>query len=274
MSKPVYKTFLVKNPCHAMLDGITGHPELGVPEFELAAKQHEDYVDAIKSLNVNVIELAKDERYPDSCFVEDPVVIIPNELAIITNPGASSRNGEKLEMIKTIKALKEEGYFKDIKYIEEYSPEAFMDGGDVLPIDDTYYIGLSARTNAKAIEAFESYVKPLGKTVVPIPVTEFLHLKTGTTYIENNYLLVTGEFCKTPEFQKFNLIEVPKEEDYAVNVIYCNGNIIMPAGYPTVKAKLEEIMAKHPDQYLSIVEVDTSEYKKIDGGLTCLSVRF
>ncbi|TPR53710.1 dimethylarginine dimethylaminohydrolase family protein [Metamycoplasma neophronis] len=263
MKKPIYKTFIVKRPCHALIDGITGSPELGKPDYENAVKQHDEYIKAIKSLGIEVEVLPSDERYPDSCFVEDPVIIIPGELAIITNPGAESRNGEKAEMLPTIQKFFPE---EKIKYIKA---PGYMDGGDVMPVGDTYYIGLSDRTNAEAIKQFEEFVKPLGKKVIAIPVTQFLHLKTGTTYIENGNLLVTGEFEQTPEFQQFNLIRVPKEEEYGVNVIYCNDNIIMPAGYPTVKKALESLPG-----YKKILEVDSSEYKKIDGGLTCLSVRF
>lgn len=261
--KPVYKRFIVRRPSHSLIDGITGNPQLGKPNYENAMKQFDEYIKAIKSVGIEVIELEASEPYPDSCFVEDPVVIIPNEIAIITNPGAVSRNGEKDLILPTIKK-----YFSEdkIKYIKA---PGYMDGGDVLPIGNTYYIGLSHRTNKEAIKQFEEFVKPLGKKVIAIPVTQFLHLKTGTTYIEDNNLLVTGEFEHTKEFQSFNLIKVPSEEDYAVNVIYINGNIIMPAGYPKTKAMLEKLKG-----YKKLIEVDTSEYKKIDGGLTCLSVRF
>ncbi|QSF13386.1 dimethylarginine dimethylaminohydrolase family protein [Mycoplasma sp. Mirounga ES2805-ORL] len=266
MKELVFKRFIVRKPGKSMVEGINDWAELehlGKPEYSKALAQWEEYVKKIKSLGIDVIELPALEEYPDSCFVEDPVVVIPNELAIMTNPGDKTRNGEKLEMEKEIKKL----FSSDkIKYIK--SP-GFMDGGDVLPIGDTYYIGLSKRTNQAAIDQFAEFVKPLGKKVIAIPVTEFLHLKTGTTYIENNNLLVTGEFELTKEFQKFNLIRIPKEENYAVNVIYINGTLFMPAGYPKTKEMLSKLKG-----YKQIVESDTSEYKKIDGGFTCLSVRF
>ncbi|AZZ65356.1 N(G),N(G)-dimethylarginine dimethylaminohydrolase [Metamycoplasma phocicerebrale] len=266
MNELVFKRFIVRKPGKSMVEGINDWAELahlGKPVYEKAAKQWEDYVKTIKSLGIEVIELKALEEYPDSCFVEDPVVIIPNKLAIMTNPGDKTRNGEKLEMEKEIKKLFPED---KIKYIKA---PGYMDGGDVLPIGNTYYIGLSKRTNQEAIDQFTEFVKPLGIKVVAIPVNQFLHLKTGTTYIENNNLLVTGEFEQTPEFQQYNLIKVPKEEDYAVNVIYINGTLYMPSGYPKTKEMLSKLKG-----YKGIVESDTSEYKKIDGGFTCLSVRF
>lgn len=93
--KPVYKRFIVRRPSRSLIDGITGNPQLGKPNYENAMKQFDEYIKAIKSVGIEVIELEASEPYPDSCFVEDPVVIIPNEIAIITNPGAASRNGEK-----------------------------------------------------------------------------------------------------------------------------------------------------------------------------------
>ncbi|QJG66934.1 dimethylarginine dimethylaminohydrolase family protein [Mycoplasma phocoenae] len=266
MNSVQYKRFIVRKPGKSMVDGINDWGELanlGKPVFANALKQWEDYVKSIKSLGIEVIELPALEEYPDSCFVEDPVVVVPGEMAIMTNPGDKTRNGEKLAMEETIKKL-----FPADK-IKHITAPGLMDGGDVLPIGDTFYIGLSKRTNQAAIDQFGEFVKPLGKKVVGVPVNDFLHLKTGTTYIGNNNLLVTREFRTAEVFKDFNLIMVPDEEDYAVNVININGTIFMPAGYPKTKAMLEKL-----EGYKGIVESDTSEYKKIDGGFTCLSVRF
>ena len=139
-----FNNVIVRRPCKAMVEGITSNPELGKPDYELALKEHDDYIEALKQCGVEVTVLEADERYPDSCFVEDPALITKN-CAIITNPGAESRNGEKDEIIGAVKK-----FFKDedIEYIK--SPGT-LEGGDVMMVGDHFYVGRSARTNEEGI---------------------------------------------------------------------------------------------------------------------------
>ena len=130
-----------------------------------------------------------------------------------------------------------------------------------------YYIGESARTNNEGAQQLIAILERHGMTGTVIPLKEVLHLKTGLAYIENNNLLAAGEFLETPEFKKFNIIEVPENETYAANCIWVNGTVIMPAGYPITKSKISALGYK-------VIEVDTSEFYKLDGGVSCMSLRF
>ena len=255
-----FENVIVRRPCHAMLNGITTSPELGTVDYDNALRQHDSYIEALKKTGVAVTVLEADERYPDSCFVEDPAIITPY-CAIITNPGTTSRNGEKDEIIGAIKK-----FFPDDKIFYIHAP-ATMEGGDVMLIDDTYYVGISRRTNVDGFVQFRAIVEQFGMKAIAVPVTDILHLKTGVVYVSDGHMLIGGEFKTRPEFDKFDKFEVPDEEAYGANVIFMNGKVIVAEGYPTVLAKLKEW------GYETVV-TDTSEYKKIEGGLTCLSLRF
>ena len=256
----MFKNVIVRRPCKAMVEGITSAPELGKPDYELALKQHDDYIAALKQCGVEVTVLEADERYPDSCFVEDPAVIT-RKCAIITNPGAPSRNGEKNEIIGAVKK-----FFSDdqIEYIVE---PGTLEGGDVMMVGDHFYVGRSARTNEEGIRQFIEILEKHGLSGSEVTLEEVLHLKTGVNYLENNNMLVSGEFVEKECFNQYNKTQIPEEEAYAANCIWVNGTVIVPMGFPAVEAAVRN--AGYP-----VILVDTSEYRKLDGGLSCLSLRF
>ena len=142
-----------------------------------------------------------------------------------------------------------------------------MEGGDVMMVGNHFYIGLSARTNEEGCRQFLAALEKHGHTGSVVPLEKVLHLKTGLAYLEDNNLLVAGEFCDKEEFARFNKIEISPGESYSANCIWVNGTVLVPAGYPAAKAAIEK--AGYP-----VIEVDTSEFRKIDGGLSCLSLRF
>ncbi len=255
-----FNNVIVRRPAKSMVDGITSAPELGKPDYELALKQHDRYIEALKSCGVEVTILESDERYPDSCFVEDPA-LITSKCAIITNPGAESRNGEKYEIIDAVKKFFSE---KKIEYIKEPGK---LEGGDVMMVGDHFYVGRSARTNEEGIRQLTQILEKYGMTCSEVKLEEVLHLKTGVNYLENNNMLVSGEFLINPEFDKYNKVEIPKDEAYAANCIWMNDKVIVPKGYPKVLKLVEELGYE-------VLEVDTSEFRKLDGGLSCLSLRF
>lgn len=255
-----FNNVIVRRPCRAVCDGITSAPELGQPIYEKALAQHDKYIEALKKCGVEVTVLEADERYPDSCFVEDPA-LITRECAIITNPGAASRNGEKKEIIGAVRKFFPEDR---IEYIKE---PGTLEGGDVMMVGDTFYVGLSARTNAEGIKQLGEILNKYGMECVEVPLEKVLHLKTGVNYIENNNMLVSGEFITKPEFEKYNKIIIPEEEAYAANCIWVNDTVIVPEGYPAVLKAVQ-------DAGYDTLVVDTSEFRKIDGGLSCLSLRF
>lgn len=254
----MFKNAIVKRPGRSLENGITSAPELGKPDYGLAIKQHDVYVETLRFCGVEVTVLQADERFPDSCFVED-VVVCTKKFAMIAKPGASSRKGEEKEIIKVIKK-----YYHDIEYIKE---PGTLEGGDVMMVKDHFYIGLSKRTNR---EGTEQLIKALGKYGMSgsiVEISEMLHLKSGLAYLEDNVLLVAGEFINNSEFKKFNKIMIDEEETYSANCIRVNDYVLVPAGYPKTKEKIKAAGFK-------VIVVDTSEYRKVNGGLSCLSLRF
>ena len=251
---------IVRRPCRAMVDGITSAPELGKPDYELALKEHDAYIEALKQCDVDVTVLEADERYPDSCFVEDPA-LITRACAIITNPGAESRNGEKFELVDAVRK-----FFPEDR-IEYIQAPGTLEGGDVMMVGDHFYVGRSARTNEEGIRQLTEILAKYGMTCSEVPLEKVLHLKTGVNYLENNNMLVSGEFVTKPDFAQYNKVEIPEEEAYAANCIWVNDTVIVPEGYPAVLAAVQSLGYK-------TLLVDTSEYRKLDGGLSCLSLRF
>lgn len=256
----MFTDVIVRRPCKALIDGITSNPQLGKPDYEKALRQHDTYIEALKSCGVQVTVLPADERYPDSCFVEDPAVIT-RKCAIITNPGAPSRNGEKDEIVDAVRK-----FFPEDK-IEYIQFPGTLEGGDVMMVGDHFYVGRSARTNEEGIRQFIAILEKYGLSGSEVTLEEVLHLKTGVNYLENGNMLVAGEFVTKPEFAKYNTVEIPQEEAYAANCIWVNGTVIVPQGYPAVEEAVRSLGYR-------VLLVDTSEYRKVDGGLSCLSLRF
>lgn len=256
----MFKNVIVKRPAKSMINGITSAPELGKPDYELALKQHDNYIEALKACGVEVRVLEADETYPDSCFVEDTAVIT-RKCAIVSNPGAGSRNGEAMLMLPTIKEFFTE---EEIEYIKG---PGTLEGGDVMMVGDHFYVGRSARTNEEGIRQFIEILERHGLTGSEVPLEHVLHLKTGVNYIENNNMLVSGEFIEKEDFKKYNHIIIPENEAYAANCIWVNDKVIVPANFPEVEKAVKAAGYE-------VVLVDTSEYRKLDGGLSCLSLRF
>jgi len=248
---------IVRRPGKSMIHGI-GPEHLGKPDYEKALKQHDAYIEALKKTGVEVTILEALEEFPDSCFVEDTAVLT-KKVAIICNPGAESRNGEKIPMKETLKDFYEN--------IEEVKEPGTIDGGDVMMVGDFFYVGLSARTNEEGARQFIEILRKYGYDGTVVPLKEMLHLKTGLAYLENNNLLISGEFIENPLFKDFNKIIIPEDESYAANCIWMNGYVLVPAGYPKTKKAIEDLGYE-------TIEVDTSEFRKLDGGLSCLSLRF
>ncbi len=256
----MFQNVIVKKPCSKITEGITSAPELGKPDYELALKQHAAYIEALKSCGVKVTVLEADEQFPDSCFVEDTAVLT-RKCAIITNPGAASRNREVEAMIPVIKNF----YSEDC--IEYIKAPGTLEGGDVMMVGDHFYVGRSARTNAEGIRQFIEILEKYGLSGSEVKLEKVLHLKTGVNYIENNNMLVAGEFIDKPDFAKYNKYVIPEDEAYAANCIWVNDHVLVPAHYPKTAKMIQDIG-------YDVITVDTSEYRKIDGGLSCLSLRF
>lgn len=251
---------IVRRPARSLIDGIADFTDMGKPDYELALEQHDAYIAALEACGLEVTVLPALEDHPDCCFVEDTCVVTPKG-AIVDNPARASRNPEAKAMEPTL--LK----FFSPDQIRHITAPGTLEGGDVMLVEDTFFVGKSTRTNDEGFEQFKAIVGEWGYDAVQVPVTEFLHLKTGTTYIDDGKLLAAREFKSAPQLSHLEVLPVPDEEDYAVNVLSINGKIVMPAGFEAVR-KMVDATGRE------VVEVPMSEYRKIDGGLTCLSLRF
>ena len=253
----MFKRAIVRKPGKCMIDGLTT-AELGLPDYELALVQHADYVNALKECGLDVLELDSDEEYPDSTFVED-VALLTSKCAIITNPGAPSRRGETAAMKKVL-----QDYYANI---EKVQAPGTVEAGDIMMVGSHFYIGLSERTNQSGADQVIAFLEKYSLSGSVVTLKEVLHLKTGLAYLENNNLVACGEFLTKEEFQKFNILEIAEDESYAANSIWVNDTVLLPKGYPKARNIIEEAG-------YSIREVDVSEFQKLDGGLSCLSLRF
>lgn len=253
----MFSRAIVKTPCQAMVNGIT-NAKLGLPDYDKALKQHADYVQALIDCGLEVSVLDADEKFPDSTFVEDCALLTPH-CAIITNPGADTRKDE----IATIIPIVEEFYDR-VEFIDQ---PGTVEAGDIMMVGDHFFVGLSKRTNEIGAMQMITFLEKHGMSGSVVTLSEMLHLKTGVSYLENNNLLANGELLSKPEFQKYNILEVDDDEAYAANSVWLNGTVLTPKGFPKTKALIES-------SGYQVREVDVSEYQKIDGGLSCLSLRF
>ncbi len=248
---------IVRRPCMAMTDGLTS-ANLGRPDYELALKQHDKYIGALHNCGLEVTVLKADERFPDSTFVEDVALLTP-KCAIITYPGAPSRRGEIESMEEAVKL-----HFDNIEHIK---PPGTVDAGDIMMVGSHFYIGLSERTTPKGAAQMIAILEKHGMTGSTVPLEHVLHLKSGVAYLEDNYLAATGDFIGREEFAQFNIIEIDDDESYAANCVWINGTVLVPAGFPKAKRAFES-------HGLRTLPLDMSEFQKLDGGLSCLSLRF
>jgi dimethylargininase len=253
----MFKHVIVRRPGWSLIEGITS-ANLGKPDYARALQQHDGYIDALKNRGVTVKILEPEEQFPDAVFVEDTAVLT-ERCAIITNPGAPSRQGEEI----TIKEALKEFYTN----METITAPGTLEGGDVMRVGDHFYVGLSARTNEEGFRQFAGILNKYRYTASAVKLEKFLHLKTGLAYLENNNLLVAGEFVEHEEFKKFKRIIIAESEGYAANCIWVNDAVLVPMGYPRTKEAISKAGYK-------VMEVDVSEFRKLDGGLSCLSLRF
>jgi len=256
-SKAEFTRAIVRTPCRRIAEGLTS-ASLGTPDYDRALAQHREYVGALQKCGLEVTALPADERYPDSVFVEDTAVLTPH-CAIFTNPGAESRQGEVAAVRAAIAGV--------FDAVEEIEPPGTVEGGDVMQVGNRFFIGLSKRTNEEGAGQLIRILNRLGMDGVKVRLNDMLHLKTGVNYLENGWLTITGEFVQKPEFHGFKQLEIDREEAYAANSLWLNGTVLVPDGFPKTRARIEAAGYE-------TIAVDVSEFRKIDGGLSCLSLRY
>jgi dimethylargininase len=226
-------------------------------DYERACAQHKQYEDALCSLGLNVITLDAEADLPDSVFVED-VALVLDECAIMLNPGASSRRPEVASVEKAL------AVYRDIFRVQ---PPGTVDGGDILRVDRTIYIGLSSRSTEDAIEQIKAILEPRNYRVQGVNVTSCLHLKSAVTQISEDTLLINPEWIPKKAFPGMRFIEVDPSEPYAANAVLVDDAVIYPSSFPKTKAKLEW-------KGINLLIVDADELAKAEGAVTCCSLIF
>ncbi|KTC68044.1 NG,NG-dimethylarginine dimethylaminohydrolase [Legionella birminghamensis] len=254
----MFKRAIVRTPAKTMTQGLS-NAGLGLPDYHLALQQHQQYIITLENCGVEVLVLPPADDFPDSCFVED-AALLTERMAVLTRPGAESRQGEVELLEESIRRF----YSSNIVKIQE---PGTLDAGDVLRVENHFYIGLSARSNMEGAKQLITLLNNHGYTASVIPLHKFLHLKTGVSYIGNGYLLVGGELINHPEWEPLKQITVEADEAYAANCILVNDYLLIPSGFSKISLRLKQLGHK-------LVELDCSEFRKLDGGLSCLSLRF
>jgi len=231
------------------------HIERTPIDLSLARAQHRGYVNALKQLGCHVVELPAEADLPDSVFVEDAAFILP-ETAVITRPGADSRKPETASIIRALSP--------HIDLVHVIEP-ATVDGGDVLILGKSIYIGLSTRSNQAAIDQLNELLGGYGYTVTGVELHDCLHLKSAVSRVDDQTLLINKNWVDTRHFENFDLIEVDPSEPNAANCLPIGKTIIFPTAFPKTRARLEERGYK-------VIAVDVSELAKAEGAVTCCSL--
>ncbi len=220
-----------------------------------AREQHRSYEQILADLGCTVRRLRPDPALPDGVFVEDTAIVL-DELAILARPGAASRRPEVATVAEALEA------YRPLWRIE---PPATLDGGDVLRVGRTLYVGQSGRTDAAAARQVEALVAPHGYRVVPIPVAGCLHLKSAVTQVGKRLLLCQTRWVDVAAFEGLECVEPDPAEPFAANVLRIAGEVIVAAAYPRTRERLER-------RGVRVRGVDVSEIAKAEGGLTCCSL--
>lgn len=235
--------------------------DLGAPDYACALEQHAAYCRALSACGLQLTVLPADGRFPDSTFVED-AAILAAQGAVLTRPGAQSRSGEVEAIGRALAA-----YYPRLAAIEA---PGTLDGGDVCEAGSHFLIGISARTNAEGAAQLARWLAQSGCTCDCIDIRSspgILHLKSGLSYIGDNRMVVIDSLADHPALARYEVVRVDAGEEYAANCIRVNDRLLLPGGYPRLSARLAALG-------YTVVELEMSEFRKMDGGLSCLSLRF
>lgn len=220
-----------------------------------AQAQHHAYVQALKELGCAVLELPAEPDLPDSVFVEDSAVILP-EAALITNPGADSRKPETDSIVRALAPYRELVYIK---------PPATVDGGDVLVLGRDIYVGMSTRSNTHAVDQMNLMLRRFGYRAHKVELHDCLHLKTAVTRLDDKTLLINRNWVDVEHFEGYDLIGVDASEPLAANCLPLNGSVIYPTAFPKTMIKLK-------DRGYNVKPVIVDELAKAEGAVTCCSL--
>lgn len=249
---------IARTPSDSVSHGLRA-VQTGDPSGETFRAEHGLYLKALQEAGLTVDVLPPLEAYPDSCFVEDPAYCLP-EGAVLLRPGAESRAGEVAEIRPALE--------KRFDQVVCLPGEGYVDGGDILTLDHAILIGLSARTNRQGAEAFAKVLTDWGYSAVVCETPEgVLHFKTACSTLGEGVILATPAMASSGVFGDHKVVLVPEGEDYAANVIRVNDTVLVPEGYPETLSVIKGLG-------FQTTVVPTHEARKVDGGLSCLSLRF
>jgi dimethylargininase len=226
-------------------------------DLATAQEQHHAYEKLLGKLGAHVISLPAEPDLPDSMFVEDPAIVV-DELAVILPLGTETRRREAASLAQAL------GKFRKLEYV---SLPGTLEGGDVLRMGRTLFVGLSKRSNAEGIRQLAAILAPYNYEVIAVPVTGGLHLKSAVTHIGRNTLLANRAWFDTTPLASFEWIHVDPDEPHAANALALGGTIIFPASFPRTRARTEA-------RGFHVTPLDISELQKAESGLTCSSLLF
>jgi dimethylargininase len=259
MTLPSITRILARRPAHTLAAGITTQTNLGAPDVALTLRQYDAYLNALRSCGLEITVLPPDERFPDGHFVEDAAVIF-RDMAFICRSGAPSRVTEGEEIAK---------YLRHLHLVTVQGDEGLVDGGDVLFCADRVLIGLSARTNWAGAEQLRSALRDV-QANLRVDIVSFsgmLHLKSGLNQLAPGVLVRAPAMQLDYDVSFAETVVLPPEETYAANLLPINDTLLIAAGFPAVRTLAE----KH---YAHIIALEMAEFEKMDGGLSCLSLRY
>lgn len=249
---------IVRSPSHSILDGLRA-VDTGAPDFDLFNQHHQSYIEALVSTGASVTELAADEAFPDSVFVEDAALCL-QEVAILMRPGAPTRLGETGLIAPTLSQLYE--------HVVPIEGPGFVEGGDILTTELEILVGRSARTDTAGVNELKSLVSRWGYSlrVVDTP-PDILHFKTDCSLLDEETILSTPRLAATGCFEGYRVIHTADDEDACANAIRFNELVVMPNGFPKTTERLMSLG-------YAVKQVGNSEAAKLDGGMSCMSLRF
>jgi dimethylargininase len=251
---------LVRPPAASFAAGLT-RIDLGAPDLALALQQHRAYCATLRRCGLQLVELAPDDAHPDATFVEDTAVLVPG-LAFVTRPGAPSRRGECAAVADALQP-----YFATIVRMHA---SGTLDGGDICIAGTQCFIGLSQRTDVNGAMQLAQALEPLGYACSTVDIRALdciLHLKSGIGWLGDGRLLLIDALIDHPAFAGVDCLAVPRGEEYAANCIRVNDAVLLADGFPRTAAMLR-------DAGYRIEPVPMSEYARMDGGPSCLSLRW
>lgn len=256
----MFKNAIVRRPGASFAGGLTTSG-LGPPDLPEALRQHQRYCEALEACGLSLTRLEPDTDFPDSPFVEDTAVLTAGQ-AILARPGAESRRGEVDAIGEVIR-----GFYREVRSIDA---PGTLDGGDICEAGTHFFIGVSHRTNAEGARQLAGFLADEGITSGTVDIRSvpgLLHLKSGMGYLGDHRLLLVGALAGHEGFRGYGILEVPEGEEYAGNCVRVNDEVFLAEGFPRTTAALVGCGYR-------VRCLEMSEYRKMDGGLSCLSLRF